>query len=485
MISSKVRTLLVVFLSFTSLLFAEVRLPALVSSNMVLQRNAEISLWGWADKGEDVILKASWLKKELKVRPNEQGEWLLKIETTNSREPQTIHIMSNNSNIKLENILFGEVWFCSGQSNMEMPVRGFSAQPVFGSNQAIAKANNANIRFFSVKKQSSQECLNNLNERSSWCQASPTTVSDFSAVAYFFGKQLNDILDVPVGLILSSWGGSRAEAWMSHESLMRCDSLYADKVDATLSEKHQPTLLFNAMVNPLIPYTIKGALWYQGESNRSKPKQYKTYMQAMVEDWRLRWHSGEFPFYFVQISPFKYKDLDAFNTVANSAFMREAQMECVKLIPNSGIAITLDLGDDRWIHPPYKEEVANRLLYCALNQTYGFEAVPYCAPEYTTLVPQDTGLLVRFKNVELGLYCYDELENFEIAGEDRVFYPAKAIIKDRSQLFVSSQWVAKPVAVRYAWSNWVSGSLFGANLLPVSSFRTDNWEDAVRYQQER
>jgi len=200
----------------------------------------------------------------------------------------------------------------------------------------------------------------------------------------------------------------------------------------------------------------------------------------MVKDWRTRWGNDDFPFYFVQIAPYWYNDLDAFTTVDNSAFIRETQLQCVDLIPNSGIAITMDIGDKFCIHPPKKKEVADRLLFNALNQTYGFENVDGLSPVYESLEIKDGEIQLTFRNAETGLYSFKELSGFEIAGKDKVFYPAIATIVDRKDVLVKSEKVTSPVAVRYAWSNWIEGTLYDTNLLPASSFRTDDWDDATR-----
>ncbi|WP_373493652.1 sialate O-acetylesterase, partial [Aquiflexum sp.] len=290
-----------------------------------------------------------------------------------------------------------------------------------------------------------------------------------------------EILDVPVGMIHTSWGGSLIEAWMSRETLGSIKEVDLTDVDLDRGNRF-PTVLFNAMINPLIPYTIKGALWYQGESNREEPETYKKLFPAMVKDWRTRWGIGNFPFYYVQIAPFLYGNNNAFQTADNSAFMREAQLECLELIPNSGIAITMDIGDKTSIHPPKKKEVADRLLFNALNQTYGYKTVDYAAPVFDSQEVKDNGVLLKFKNAETGLYSFDGLEGFEIAGEDKVFYPANAKIVNGREVFVINDEVPNPVAVRYAWRNWALGSLFDAYLLPASSFRTDKWNDATQIE---
>ncbi len=470
-------------LPFLQSINAEVKLPAIVSSNMVLQRNTTIKLWGWADANEKITIKTSWLKKAVKIKADNNGNWSIEVKTTNSKEPQTINIKSKTSKIKLENILFGEVWLCSGQSNMQMPVKGNDGQPTFGSVKAITKSNNSNLRLFNVEIFGSKTPLKDIEKYRAWQEATPESVSKFSAVAYFFGHQLQEILDVPVGLIHTSWGASTVQAWMSNDALSTYQKVNLDDVDITKKPNQIPTALFNAMINPLIPYTIKGALWYQGESNRKEPENYKKLFPAMVKDWRTHWNIGDFPFYYVQIAPFKYGGNNVFQPDENSAFIREAQLQCLDKIPNSGIAITLDLGDQYSIHPPKKKGVADRLLLNALNQTYGYKAVDGASPIFNTLLIKDGGIILNFKNAELGLYSYNELEGFEIAGDDKVFYPASAKIVQRKKVFVKSDKVPNPVAVRYAWRNWVEGTLlYDTNLLPASSFRTDDWNDATQFK---
>jgi sialate O-acetylesterase len=216
-----------------------------------------------------------------------------------------------------------------------------------------------------------------------------------------------------VGIIHTSWGGSPVQAWMSKELLSNYQDTNIEDVDITQRTHHIPTVLFNAMIHPLIPYTINGALWYQGETNRSEPDYYKKLLPAMVQDWRTRWGIGVFPFYYIQIAPFYYiEHIDAFQTVENSAFIREAQLQCLDLIPNSGIAITMDIGEEYNIHSAKKKEVTDRLLFNALNQTYGFENVAYASSVYESLEVKDGGIILKFKNAERGLYSYEELTGF-------------------------------------------------------------------------
>ena len=468
------------FMLFVQSTNAEVKLPAIVSSNMVLQLNTTVIMWGWADAKEKISIVASWLDEPLNLAADKEGNWRIDVKTTNSKEPQSITIKSATSDISLENILFGEVWLCSGQSNMQQPVMGYGGQPTFGSAEAIANAYNPNLRLFTVDRVGSKTPEKDVEKYTAWQESSPGNVADFSAVAYFFGQQLQKILGVPVGMIHTSWGGSSVQAWISNEVISSYQEVNLEDLDISKGTNHIPTALYNSMIHPLIPYTIKGALWYQGEANRMEPEVYQKLFPAMVKDWRTRWGIGDFPFYFVQIAPYWYNNVDAFATAENSAFIRETQLQCADLIPNSGIAVTMDIGDKLCIHPPKKKEVADRLLYNALNQTYGFETVDGKSPVFESMEMKDGGLLLSFRNAETGLFAYEGLSGFEIAGEDKVFYPADAKIVNRKNVLVESEKVSSPEAVRYAWSNWVIGTLFDSNLLPASSFRTDDWDDATR-----
>ncbi|WP_310560578.1 sialate O-acetylesterase [Flavobacterium sp.] len=466
-------------------LYAQIKLPAIVSSNMVLQRNTPVKLWGWADANEKIAIKTSWLKKSIHIQADANGNWFAEVQTTNSKEAQTIILKSDDSKIVLDNILFGEVWLCSGQSNMEMPMKGYAGQPIFGSAEAVAKSNNPNLRLFSVTRtKGSKTPLKDVEKYSAWQQATPESVLHFSAVAYFYGSQLQEILDVPVGLILSAWGGSSVQAWMSNEALSLHQKVDITNKDINVKPNSIPTALYNSMMHPLIPYTIKGAIWYQGESNMEESAKYKKLFPAMVQDWRKQWAIGDFPFYYAQIAPYLYSGNETTVNSKNSAFFREVQLQCLDIIPNSGIAITMDIGAENPIHPPKKKEVADRLLYNALHKTYGYTSVQFEGPIFNSMEVKEAGLLITFKNEENGIYSYNGLEGFEIAGIDKVFYPANAKIIDRKKVMISSEKVPNPVAVRYDWNNWVKGTLLNTNLLPASSFRTDDWNDATKAKKE-
>ena len=463
---------LTVFLFFSyNTSFAKIKLPSIIASNMVLQRNTSVKIWGWATPGEKISIKATWISEILKITASENGRWEIAIKTTLSKESQSIQLKSSESNINLENILFGEVWVCSGQSNMRMPLKGYTGQPTFEGNLSVATSKNTNLRLFSITENGSPSPLDSVSNYKKWEIAAPETSKDFSAVAYFYGKQLQAILDVPVGLIMTSWGGTRIQPWMSKEAIAPFLEVNEVKKDTTEKYKRIPSAIFNAMINPITSYTIRGAIWYQGETNRNEPKIYQKLLPEMVKDWRKQWNIGDFPFYYVQIAPNKYVDK------SKSQYLREAQLKALDFIPNSGMAVLSDIGSDVTIHPPRKKEVAERLLFITLNKTYGMKDVDCTGPVYKSMTEKEGALLLSFDAAETGIFSPEtELSNFEIAGEDKIFYPAKAEIIAHKQVKVSSLDVKVPVAVRYGWQNWFEGTLYDNNMLPASSFRTDDWE---------
>ena len=463
---------LTVFLFFSyNTSFAKIKLPSIIASNMVLQRNTSVKIWGWATPGEKISIKATWISEILKITASENGRWEIAIKTTLSKESQSIQLKSSESNINLENILFGEVWVCSGQSNMRMPLKGYTGQPTFEGNLSVATSKNTNLRLFSITENGSPSPLDSVSNYKKWEIAAPETSKDFSAVAYFYGKQLQEILDVPVGLIMTSWGGTRIQPWMSKEAIAPFLEVNEVKKDTTEKYKRIPSAIFNAMINPITSYTIKGAIWYQGETNRNEPKIYQKLLPEMVKDWRKQWNIGDFPFYYVQIAPNKYVDK------SKSQYLREAQLKALDFIPNSGMAVLSDIGSDVTIHPPRKKEVAERLLFITLNKTYGMKDVDCTGPVYKSMSEKEGALFLSFDAAETGIFSPEtELSNFEIAGEDKIFYPAKAEIIAHKQVKVSSLDVKVPVAVRYGWQNWFEGTLYDNNMLPASSFRTDDWE---------
>ncbi|WP_431200016.1 sialate O-acetylesterase [Mucilaginibacter sp. P19] len=306
----------------------------------------------------------------------------------------------------------------------------------------------------------------------------PEFVSNFSATGYYFGRLLNEVLHVPIGLISDCYAGSNAEAWMDADGLKDFPEIKIPaKTDSIKAVSRTPTTLFNGMLNPVIGYGIKGCIWYQGESNYDRPDQYEKLFPALVKRWRELWQQGDFPFYFVQIAPYDYAQLPPYNSGGkyNSAYLRDAQRKSLKTIRNSDMAVSLDVGEQALIHPPRKEPIGTRLAYLALAQTYGIKGFDYASPLYKEMTIDGDRATIRFEHAENGLTSFNKpIQNFEIAGKDKMFYPAQAMISG-SVIIVSSPLVKEPVAVRYAFKDFVVGDLFGTNGLPVSSFRTDDW----------
>lgn len=457
-------------------LYAQVKLPSIFTNNMVLQQQSECAVWGWSEKGKNISVQTSWNRKNYSTKADASGRWKLKIATPVAGGPYNITI-SDGKPVTLNNILIGEVWLCSGQSNMEMPVKGFKGQPVIGSNEAILHSKNKNIRLYTVPRSSVTERQDN-SKPSEWKEAGPEAVANFSATGYFFGRLLNQMLDIPIGLINVSYSGSFAEAWMSPEALnVYPDVKIPEKGDSIKAVSRTPTTLFNGMLYPIIGYGIKGAIWYQGESNYENPDRYETLFPRMVNEWRTLWGLGDFPFYFAQIAPYNYTQLPPYYMGGkyNSAFLRDAQRKAEKKIANSGMAVLMDIGEEDNIHPAHKQEGGERLALLALGKTYGLKGFGYASPSFDSTSVNGNIMNLNFQNVPNGLTTFGKkLTSFEIAGSDKVFYPAQAVLL-RNSIAVSSPYVAKPVAVRYAFKDFIVGELFSTEGLPVPSFRTDNW----------
>lgn len=471
---------LTILLNFACCLvaFATVKPASIFTDHMVLQQQSKVAIWGWAKPSSRVKINTSWNKENYTVTSGQDGKWKVKVSTPVAGGPYHIEL-NDGEKLVLTDILIGEVWFCGGQSNMEMPLKGFKGQPIIGSNEAILKSANQNIRLYTVPRASITVPQEN-SKSSQWKAASPETVSNFSATAWYFARLLNEMLNVPIGVINDSYGGSTIEAWMSPEDLKPFSEVKIPlKGDSIKEVSRTPTTLYNGMLYPVIGYGIKGAIWYQGESNYERPDRYEDLFPAMVSSWRKNWDNGEFPFYYAQIAPYHYAQLPP-NHVGgkfNSAFLRDAQRKSLAKIPNSGMAVLLDIGEEKSIHPANKKQGGERLAYLALAQTYGIKGFGAYSPAYESLSIDKNKAVIKFQNVPNGLTSFGkELNLFEVAGANQKFYPAKAVING-SSISVSAEQVKIPVAVRYAFKDFVIGDLFGNDGLPVSSFRTDDWEN--------
>lgn len=442
---------------------AKVKLPSVISSGMVLQQQSDVKLWGMAKAKTSVIVKVSWDSSTYRAVSDTDGRWALMVRTPVAGGPYTISISDGEQTV-LDNILMGEVWLCSGQSNMDMRVAGRYGDPVLGSLDAVVTSKNTSIRMFTVGAKMDNKPHDDC--AGSWKEASSETVPEFSATAYFFARKINEVLGVPVGILHASYGGSRVEAWMSNE---------AAGIYKNVPEVRNATILYNGMMSPLVGYGIRGCLWYQGEANVDQPDLYTRLFPETVHDWRSKWGVGDFPVYYAQIAPNNYNKGEGKGK--NSAYLREAQVKCLDKIPNSAMITLLDAGSPRTIHPMDKQTVGCRFAYMALEKTYGLSGYTAVAPSYKAMIVDGNKVTLEFDGADRGLTSYRRpLTDFEVAGEDRVFHPADARFgKDMKSVVVSSKDVEHPVAVRYAFKDYVDACLFSIWGIPVSSFRSDDW----------
>jgi sialate O-acetylesterase len=488
---------------------ADVKLPAVISDHMVLQQGMKDAIWGWADPGEKVTVKLGGQSAE--ATADAGGRWRVNIEPPKAGGPAKMTVAGKNT-LTVDDILVGEVWVCSGQSNMEMSVRG-----VNNAQQEIAEAKFPKIRLFTVAKATTDEPQTDC--KGQWAECVPETVPGFSAVAYFFGRDLLKDLNVPIGLIHTSWGGTYAEAWTSgptlkadpvlkaacdrqaqsmqgyarqkedweknREQLMAKWKEAADKAKAEGKQAprqpqaprdpntgpNRPAVLYNAMIAPIIPYGIAGAIWYQGESNAGRAYEYRKLFPTMIADWRKNWGEGDFPFLFVQLANFMARKPDPGDS--SWAELREAQSMTLKL-PKTGQAVIIDIGEANDIHPKNKQDVGRRLALAAEAIAYG-KKIEYSGPVYESKTIDGNKVRLKCTHVGGGLVAKgDKLTGFSIAGEDKTFVWADARI-DGDAVVVSSDKVAAPVAVRYAWADNPECNLYNKEGLPASPFRTDDW----------
>lgn len=510
-----------------TLLHADVKLPALFSDHIVLQRGKPVAVWGWADPGENVTVKFGDQSKS--ATADKDGAWKVKLDALQaSSEPAELSIKGKNE-IVLKDVLVGEVWICSGQSNMGMTVSG-----CINAQEEIAKSANPHIRMFKVPLTVADEPQKDLMKRdpqSAWLEANPQNTGGFTAAGYFFGRELQKELKVPIGLINTSWGGTRAEAWTSKpalEAVPTCKAIIAgwdealknydaakesEKHDALAKlakariekikeenarpgaqqkpvpqaprpwedqrkSQHRPAVLFNAMIAPIVPCTAKGAIWYQGESNAARAAQYQVLLPTMIKDWRKQW-GDQLSFYIVQLANFGNTNSE------NWAELQWTQLQTAITVPKCGIAVANDIGEEKDIHPRNKQEVGRRLALQALAKDYGRKDIVPGGPIYGGGDTMGNKYVISFSNVGGGLKTRDggELKGFIIAGEDRVWKPAKAKIVGK-QVHVWNEEIARPAAVRYYWQSWnPEANLVNREGLPASVFRTDKWDLSTKGQE--
>jgi sialate O-acetylesterase len=489
---------------------ADVRLPAIFGSHMVLQRGQPIRIWGRSDPGESV--KAAIAGHRGETVADNDGRWRLELPPLEAGGPHTLSVEGKNA-VSFEDVLVGEVWLCSGQSNMQWPVQA--------SNDAdleIRAAKFPRLRLITVPQVGTQEPQEDFKGR--WEACTPETVADFSAVGYFFGRQLHETLGVPIGLIDNSWGGSAAEAWVRRD-LLAADERYRELLEhwegveksndpkklaedhekrleewaravkaaeaagqppprrpsppsSPLGGQHRPANLYNGVLKPVLGYPMRGAIWYQGETNAGRAYQYRELFPLLIKSWRDEWRIGEFPFYWVQLADFKDERPEPGDS--DWAELREAQTMTLARLPKTGEAVIIDIGEGKDIHPRNKQDVAKRLARWALARDYGID-IACRSPSFKAIEIEGGKAVISFDHAGGGLDSFDTRDprGFAIAGADRKFVWAKAKIAGKDRVEVWSDQVPAPVAVRYAWADNPVASLKSREGLPATPFRTDDW----------
>lgn len=490
-------------LALVSLTRAEVRLPGLFSHHMVLQQEMPVPVWGWADDGEEVTVQ---FRDQRVSTVAQNGRWSVKLAPLKASLTGDFFVVRGKNLIILRNVLVGEVWVCSGQSNMEWPL-----SRCFEPDGDIAASANPHLRLFTVPKLKALEPVEDVQAQ--WKVCGPDTVKDFSGVAYYFGRALQRTRNVPVGLIHTSWGGSPAEVWMSktaltvdpdyrreiweaypaqerqyQEALAKWEKAKAEaeRTGQTFNQRRpwapwRPAELYNGMIAPLIPYAISGAIWYQGESNAGRAWQYRRLFPDLILNWRRDWAQGDFPFLAVQLAPWdknrkrSLEEITAAPEESDWAELREAQVHATKVLPNVGLVVITDAGEKDDIHPPRKAIVGERLALAARVIAYG-ERFAGLSPRYRRATFSGGRATIEFDHVGKGLVARDgELKGFAIAGPDRQFVWADARITGPDKVVVRSPLVADPIAVRFGWADYPVVNLFSEAGLPASPFRTDDF----------
>jgi len=500
--------LLALWAGLPSLVRADVKTPAIFGSHMVLQRDQKDRVWGWAEPGEEVTVKIA--DQSHATKAGADGSWQVMLDPITAGGPHVLSVQGKNT-LKFDDVLVGEVWICSGQSNMQWPLAASK-----DADLELATAKYPNIRLITVPNLGTQEPQKDF--RGAWQTCQPGTAAGFSAVGYFFGRQLHLSLGVPVGLINDAWGGSACEAWVNRD-VLAADQKFARMLkrweqtekdyprakaeyDAKMAEwklaakkaenegkkppqapqnpefsmtgNFRPGNIYNGVLKPTIGYGIRGVIWYQGESNAGKAYQYRDLFPLMIKSWRDEWGQGDFSFYWVQLADF----LPESPKPKESAWaeLREAQTMTLSRLPKTGEAVIVDIGDAQDIHPKNKQDVANRLARWALARDYGLK-VPYQSPTFKSMEKQGGKVILQFDHVGGGLKTADiaELRGFAIAGGDHKFVPAEAKIVGRAAIEVRSSQVSEPVAVRYAWADNPVCNVYSNEGLPLTPFRTDDW----------
>lgn len=459
--------------------FADITLPQLFSDHMVLQRNSKIKVWGTAEPAQKLVIKFD--KQEVKATANAKGEWFTFITTAAAGGPYELEIAAEAGEPKVvfSDVMVGEVWLCSGH-NMEWPV----SKALNSETEIELSRNFPSIRLFSVGNHASVLPLDNFTKVEPWRVCAPESVKDFSATAYFFGRELSKgIKDIPIGLIDSSMEFSVCEAWCSRKSLDKVESLapllkHWDESEKPPTDENRPSILFNGMIAPLKSFPIRGVIWYQGEANHGRGHQYATLLPTLITDWRNTFSDPKMPFYLVQLAPHRYEG----ESPEGLPELWDAQLKTTKADPNTELVVTTDIGDLKELHPKNKQEVGRRLSLVALSNLYKNEMgeaageIVASGPIYESKSTNENRIRIVFKEAK-GLKLINEdksLTNFQICGEDGVFVQAEAKI-DGEAVEVRSDKVKNPVHVRYCWSDSIEPNLVNGEGLPASPFRTDDF----------
>ena len=458
----------------------ELKLNSIFQDGMVLQQQSEATIWGTSKPHETITLSGSWKFRRNTTKADSNGHWKTTIKTPKAGGPYRLTISSSTKILTVKDVLIGEVWICVGDGNMQWRMRSFGVDYWA---EDVAKANFPQIRYCHIPQNLS--LIPQENATCNWSTCSPNNVLAYGAVPYFFGSKLHQELNVPIGLIATNWSGSSAQSWMSrgflgkkfpgYQGAFNKQDTLVEKLPTLFTKRTQglsqqtPNLTYNAMLHPVIPFTIKGALYYQGRVNVPDPEQYQRLFPALIQNWREEWSLGDFPFYYVQIAPYHY------NAAFTPPFFREAQTMALSE-PNTGMVVTMDIGDPKKLNPFRKKPVGERLANLALVNDYGKTGLTPNSPLLNEFKIIGSSIQLTFHNAETGLASRDEkpLTHFTIAGSDRKFYPATATIKEQ-QLIVSSPKVSSPIAVRFAWGNSDEPNLMNKAGLPAPSFRTDTW----------
>lgn len=454
------------FLFLPLSIFADIQLSSIFSDHMVLQRDKNIKVWGKAESGEEISLSIAGQNKSSKA--DEKGLWEIQLDKMSAGGPHEMVVKGKNE-IRIKDVLIGEVWICSGQSNMEWTVKK--------SNDAKMEIENGNhpmIRHIKAPRHLSLNPLDDINAK--WKVCSPNTVGDFTACGYYMARKLNKELKVPIGLINSSWGGTRIEPWTAEEGFNLvpelkkiAENVKTNRVKKIKPQRKHPSVMYNGMVSGYAGYGIRGAIWYQGEANRGDGHQYTKKMKALISGWRKVMNNGDFPFYFVQIAPFQYKKEDP----TRLARFWEAQENTLDVVQNTGMVITNDIGNIKDIHPRNKQDVGLRLAILALVETYQKKIEPYKSPRLEKINQSNDKIKLQFDHVGTGLVSSNDqpLNHFEISADGKKFVPAKANISAKNEVTVSADEISKPVAVRFAWHKLATPNLASNEGFPVGAFK--------------